>query len=322
MTLASYLALSIVLVACLTAVATAVRSVSRIWLRHWVERRLSGATTAELYLERPQQLVLAATTAVALTVLLSGVAIGSNAEMSGWARARIAAVYMFAVLALGQLLPRAIARRWPSAVIPPLLPVLRGLELLLKPLLILARRLTGEAARDAKTGEPDPDEALGELLREGELEGVGEHTEIAIIEGVVNFGEKRVAEVMTPRDEMFVVETQLDTLALAQRVAAGGYSRVPVVEGSIDHVLGFVHAFDMLKATEDAPPLRRIGETSPHAACNDLLFRMLREGQHLAVVKQDGKTLGLVTMEDLLEELVGDIRDEHDEPSAAPKDAS
>ncbi|MGQ0647520.1 MAG: CNNM domain-containing protein [Gemmatimonadaceae bacterium] len=320
MTVTTLLIVSIVVVASLTAVATAVRSVSRIWLRHWVERRLSGALTAELYLERPQQLILAATTAVAMTVCLAGISIGT--EMTGFMlRARTLLLYAIALLLFGQLIPRAVARRWPSAIIPPLLPVLRLIEFVLMPVLIVVRRLTGEAAKEAREDQRGDADTLGELLREGELEGVGEHTEIAIIEGVVHFGEKMVGEVMTGRDDIFAAEVSLAPRDLARGIAQGGYSRVPIYRESLDHIEGFVHAFDVLQALEGEPlPLRPVGLAAPSMTCNDLLFRMLRERKHLTIVQGNGgRTLGVVTLEDLLEELVGEIRDEHDEPTPGPR---
>jgi putative hemolysin len=310
------LVISIIIVASLTATASAVRSVSRIWLRHWVERRLSGAPAAALYLARPQRLILAATTGVALTVFAAGTFIGTSAPGTMLGRAEAIIGYALALLILGQLIPRAVARRWPSVIIPPLLPVLRVIEFALMPLLMIVRRLTGEALQEKQEAWDADTDTLGELLREGELEGVGGHTEIAIIEGVVHFGEKRVRDVMTPVAEVFAVEVTVPAAEIARRIAQSGYSRVPVYRGSLDHIEGMVHAFDVLGATEAGlPPLRPVGIAAPTTACNDLLFRMLRDRRHLTVVRrEDGTTAGIVTLEDLLEELVGDIRDEHDEP--------
>jgi len=141
------LVISIIIVASLTATATAVRSVSRIWLRHWVERRLSGAPAAALYLARPQRLILAATTAVALTVFAAGTFIGTAVPDRFTSRAEAIVTYALALLLLGQLIPRAIARRWPSVIIPPLLPVLRLIEFALMPLLMVVRLVTGEASQ-------------------------------------------------------------------------------------------------------------------------------------------------------------------------------
>jgi putative hemolysin len=276
-----------------------------------------------LYLTRPQRLILAATTAVAMTVFVAGTFIGTSVPGGVWGRTQALLAYAVTLLLFGQLLPRAVARRWPSVVIPPLLPVLRIIEFCLMPLLVVVRRFTGESAREARQRPATDDEALGALLREGELEGVGEHTEIAIIEGVVNFAGQTVGVVMTPRSQIYGVEIGVPPVELARRLAQSGYSRVPMYRHSLDHIEGFVHAFDVLQATDDeAPTLRPVGITTPEAPCNELLFRMLRERKHLTVVRNTaGETVGLVTLEDLLEELVGEIRDEHDEPEARRSDA-
>jgi putative hemolysin len=154
------------------------------------------------------------------------------------------------------------------------------------------------------------------LLREGELEGVGEREEIAIITGVVEFGEKIARDVMTPRAEVFGLPAEISAREIALGVAQSGYSRVPIYRGTLDDVVGIVHAFDVLKAGgERRPPIRPIASAGPEMPCTDLLFQMLRGRRHLAIVRDaTGRTVGLVTLEDLLEELVGDIRDEYDEP--------
>jgi putative hemolysin len=324
MTPAGLLLLTIVIVACLTAAATAVRSVSRIWLRHWVERRLRGAATAELYLERPQRLLLAATTGVAMTVFLAGTFIGTSVA-GPLPRARAIVLYALALLLAGQLVPRAVARRWSALLIPVLLPLLRLVEFAFLPVLALARRLTGETRREDATEEPSESEALEELLREGEMEGVGEHTEIAIIEGVVQFGSKTLGQVMTPRSEVFALDARTGAAEVARRAAQSGYSRVPIYRDSLDDVLGMLHAFDLLQMEDDElPRLRPVAVATTSMPANDFLFRMIRERRHLAVVRDEaGRLAGIVTLEDLLEELVGDIRDEHDDPAVAlPADST
>src|SRR5205085_10137622 len=125
--------LATLVVGTLTASAIAVRSVSRIWLRHWVERRLSGATLAELYLDRPQRLLVSAGTGVALAVFLAGAAVGTgdrDALQVVWRVAALAVV----ILAFGQLLPRAVARRWPAPLVPMLVPPLRVVDVAVSPL--------------------------------------------------------------------------------------------------------------------------------------------------------------------------------------------
>lgn len=323
MTWSVLLFVSIGVVAWLTAAATAVRSVSRIWLRHWVEQQLSGAGPAALYLERPHRMLLTATTAVSFTVFAAGVLIGASARSAPLAVAPGAIGYALVLLVAGQLLPRAIGKRFATTLIPILLPPLQLISQGLAPILRLVRRLTGERALDAARPTVSDDEALEELLREGELEGVGERTEIAIISGVVQFGEKRIRDVLTPRGDIFAVDEALSRDELTRRVAQANYTRVPVCRGSLDQIVGMVHVFDLLKQSNGARPrVRPVAFTRPQASCKELLFTMLRERKHLAVVRDDaGVTVGVVTLEDLLEELVGDIRDEHDEPVAPASSA-
>ncbi|MBK6488770.1 MAG: DUF21 domain-containing protein [Gemmatimonadetes bacterium] len=318
------LVVTIVVVACLTAAATAVRSVSRIWLRHWVERRLSGAKTAALYLQRPQRLLLAATTGVAMTVFLAGTFIGTSVPGGVLGRAQAIVVYALTLLLAGQLIPRAVARRWSVLLLPILLPILWLVQLLFMPILVLVRLLTGEARREETSEQASDAEVLEELLREGALEGVGEHTEIAIIEGVVQFGAKTLGQVMTLRRDVFAIDERTPPADVAHRVAQSGYSRVPIYRESLDQVVGMLHAFDLLQMEASEPPaLRPVAEATIGMPANDFLFRMLRERRHFAVVRDDaGQLAGIVTLEDLLEELVGDIRDEHDDPAPPTPPAS
>jgi putative hemolysin len=305
----------LVVVGWLTAGSMAVRSVSRIWLRHWAERRLRGAATALTYLERPQRLLIAANAGVALAVVIGGVLLGASLA---WDRVRFSvALLLFAVALLffGQILPRAIARRWPTALIPVLMPALRIAEVVAAPLLALGRAIARRMDPRDEVREDERDQ-IHDLLREGELEGVGERDEIAIITGVVEFGEKIVRDVMTPLRDVFALPVAMEPQQLAEAVASAGYSRVPLHAGDPGAIVGMVHVIDILKGGGDRVPVPRpTAEAADDALCTELLFRMLKTKRHLAVVKDAaGATVGIVTLEDLIEELVGDIRDEFDEP--------
>jgi len=315
MTLTVPLLIALGVMALLTAGGTAVRLVSRIWLRHWAERRLRGSVAAVTYLERPHRLLTAAGAGVALTLVVAGMSLGMSGQGAGVLLA--ATVFAGLVVLAGQLVPRAIARRWPSAVAAATLPVLRIADMVMMPLIAVgrwgARLVVRPAATVPSLEERDP---IQELLREGELEGIGERDEIAIISGVVEFSGKIVRDVMTPRSDIFALPDGVDPKTLAAQIAQSRYSRVPIYHGTLDQIVGMVHAFDVIKAHGDVPArLRPVAFSAPGAPCNELLFRMLRERLHLAIVRDEsGHALGLVTLEDLLEELVGDIRDEHDEP--------
>ena len=301
----------------LTAAATAVRSVSRIWLRHWAERQLSGAGAAALYLQRPQRLLLAAGTGIAATVFALGATVGIRE--SGFALVEHLLVASLSLLVAGQLLPRAIARRWATPLVPLLMPALRLLDWLCTPLLAFARVLVRPLTRRLIAVPRDDHDSLEDLLREGELEGVGEARESAIISGVVEFGRKQAHDVMTPRADIVAVERSLPAPEIARIIVQAKYSRIPVYERDLDHVVGMVHSFDVLAhPLSPVGALRKIAIAPADARCDELMRRMLRERLHLAVIRSAaGETLGLVSLEDLMEELVGEIRDEHDDPSSA-----
>ena len=131
--------------------------------------------------------------------------------------------------------------------------------------------------------------------------------ELEFISEVVEFGEKQVGEVMTPRTAVTAVDRELDALAMARLVAESGFSRVPVYQGTPDEIVGIVHVFDVLAtAGERWPELRPVVHVPAGKRCSELLFDMLAKQQHLAVVLDEhGGTIGIVTLEDLLEELVG-----------------
>ena len=310
------LALCIVTVGVLTAGGMAMRSVSRIWLRHLAEQELRGSRAAHAYLERPQRLIIAASSTVALVLVLSGGFLATDYARQPWRLALALAAYAAAMIVVGQLFPRAIARRFAPAVASLLSPLLQAAAMITGPI-VAASRIASRPFELVKGEDLVERDSIQDLLREGELEGVGEREEMDIITGVMSFGEKLVRDAMIPRDEIFAIERSASAREIAEEFATSAFSRVPVYERSIDHIVGMVHAFDVLKLAGERPPaLRPVATALDSTPCSEMLFRMLRRSQHLAIVKDEQqRTVGLVTLEDLLEELVGDIRDEHDEPA-------
>src|SRR5829696_7344047 len=212
--MAALFVVCLLMVAWMTAGAMAVRSASRIWLRHWAEQRLRGASSVMMYLERPQRLLASAHTGVALTVGFVGLWIGWHSALNEGVAMLGLAGYAAIVILFGHLVPRAIARRWPSIVIPVTMPVLRVVEVATAPLLSLGRSLAGVGDIGGETG-PSAHDAIQDLLREGEMEGVGKREEIAIISGVMEFGVKKVRDVITPRADIFAVPQNLDAHTVA-----------------------------------------------------------------------------------------------------------
>ena len=310
------LALLLLLVAWLTAASTSLRSASRMWLRDWVEQQLTGKVTAEAYVERLHQLLAAAGSAAALLAIVAGLAIGMRPASDGLGVIGEIVLFVLVVLVFGQLVPRAIARRWSSKLVPVLLRTLRAASALLSPVERLASAVATASVRP-RVNEQSRREGFEELLREGQLEGIGETQEIDIIAGVVQFGERVLHDVMTPRTAVFAVDIALSPLEMAAVIAQSGYSRVPVYRGSLDEIVGVVHVFDVFRdGGERMAPLRPVPHAPATKRVSEMLFEMLRGQFHFAVVVDEfGGTAGIVTLEDLLEELVGDIHDEHDEPA-------
>lgn len=313
-------------VALLTAGASAVRSVNRLWLRSWIERDDDiGFAPVQRFVERPKRLLVAAGTGVALAMFLAGAALALLNRGNAPRLAVDAIVLAGLILTFGQLLPRAIARRWATPLVPVFVPLLSSLAVVLAPFqqaahhaaLALARAVAPKSTALAEaTGASS--EGIEELLQDGTLDGLDASEELAIISGVVQLSGKTAADVMTARGDIFALEESLPTDEMARRIAQSAFSRVPVYRGTLDHPVGMLHAFDVfVESGQTRPALRPITEAPTSQPAGELLYALLRARRQLAIVRAtDGAVAGLVTLEDLLEELVGEIRDEHDEPSA------
>jgi CBS domain containing-hemolysin-like protein len=166
-------------------------------------------------------------------------------------------------------------------------------------------------------------EELAVLVAASREEGTIQGFAAELLSGVLDFGGREVTSVMVPRDRICWI-TATATAAEAEAVVLEhGHSRLPVVgAGGIDDVLGFLHAKDLLRLDQAVfeqplpPRLRRRMLVVPRErSLEDLLLAMRRSRVHFALVTEsDGTTAGIVTLDDLLEELVGDITDEPDQP--------
>ena len=127
---------------------------------------------------------------------------------------------------------------------------------------------------------------------------------------------------MTPRTDLVAIPEEASVEEVRQAFVQSGYTRIPVYRGTLDDMVGMVHAFDLFRLTPGDPmPVRPVAVAPASRSCGDVLLDMQRERRHLAVVLDEfGGTLGIVTLEDLLEAMVGEIVDE-DERVPAPRDA-
>jgi len=162
---------------------------------------------------------------------------------------------------------------------------------------------------------------LRTLWHEGAAVGATEGHDLSRVEGVIEFARRPSARVMTPRTEIIAVAHDADLATVRGVFSHSGYSRLPVYRGTLDDIIGMVHALDLLKLSPGggAPlPVLPVALAPASRSCGDLLLDMQRERRHLAVMLDEfGGTLGIVTLEDLLEELVGEAFGESSPVTAA-----
>ncbi len=229
-----------------------------------------------------------------------------------------------AMLVATYLLPLFLFRRtsgiWLHAVVGPI----RILGLVGRPLAKLVHGFESLLHLDREgRGEPasaDSVENVEAFITAGAEEGILEEEDRRLIHSVVAFGDKSVREVMTARPNIVAISVGKSLEDLRQLVLHEQYSRIPVYKDTIDNIIGFVHVRDMFELDPEvrqAKPLMEliravplVPETKPTSA---LLREMQHDGSHLVVVVDEyGNTAGLATMEDLVEEILGEIRDEHE----------
>ena len=204
------------------------------------------------------------------------------------------------------------------------LPAAKLLAISAKPLAAVVRGFQSllELNDDANGEDTSTDsvEHIEALITAGAEEGILEEGDRKLIHSVVAFGDKDVREVMTPRPNVVAISADRSVEDLRQLVIHEQYSRIPVYSGNIDNVIGFVHVRDIFeldaeerktKALQDV--MRVIPLVPESKPVSDLLREMQRDGAHMVIVVDEyGNTAGLATMEDLVEEILGEIRDEHE----------
>jgi CBS domain containing-hemolysin-like protein len=237
-----------------------------------------------------------------------------------------ALISWLAVLLLTYVIPQMLYRNTEGRWLLPLAPFLHATTLAVKPLTSLLGFFQSlvelTQADEDKPEEVHPAEQVEMLISAGKEEGLIEEGDRQLIQSVVAFGDKTVREVMTPRPNIVAIGEDKSLEDLRELVINEQFSRIPVYDGGIDNIIGFVHVRDMFELNEQdrkrkkigelVRPIRHVPETKP---VNQMLREMQQDGAHMAVVVDEyGNTAGLATMEDLVEEILGEIRDEH-EPS-------
>jgi putative hemolysin len=275
-----------------------------------------------------------------LGFLASAFAAGSLVQgMADWlatfgplrnAAAGIALVLITTLLTLftiifGELVPKQIGLAHAERVAMSTSRLLEWLGTVFGPLVTLLTWITRLIARlfraDVAADERISSEELRLIIEQGGEQGILEAEEEQMIHAVIELGDQRVHEVMVPRIAMVTLTTSVTMEEAVDTIIEQGHSRIPVYEDTIDEIVGILYAKDLLPFLKpgglEAPPLRSILRTPvfvPESmTVDDLLHELQRRKVHLAVVLDEyGGTAGLVTIEDLIEEIVGEIQDEYD----------
>ena len=225
------------------------------------------------------------------------------------------------VLIFGEVTPKSLAKEMPEKVATAVSPFLVVLMALMTPLTWLFTQWKKLLGHFVHSGEADTitEGELMTMVSEAEIDGELTDRESELIRSAIEFDDVEVEEILTPRVDVVAVEDDIPLEELAQTFAESGYSRLPVYHGTIDNIIGVVHEKDfyiarLKKATKIddlvVPTLYTTGSTQ----ISQLLRTLREQHHHLAVVVDEyGGTEGIITLEDILEELVGEIWDEHDE---------
>ena len=230
------------------------------------------------------------------------------------------------VVVCNQILPSLLFNRTQGKWVRPLVWPIRLLLWLITPVTVFVRFFFSVASLAEEPASPEEETAVDveALLEAGEEEGILEENDIDLVRSAVEFGDKLVREVMTPRPEVFAVKESITLEHFLNHLREHNFSRVPVYAGTLDNVTGIAFAHDLLQITDEEARTRTVASIKRPAVFvpettrgYELLREMQREKQHMRIVIDEyGGVAGLVTIEDLLEQIVGNIRDEHEVETA------
>jgi CBS domain containing-hemolysin-like protein len=231
-------------------------------------------------------------------------------------------VVLLAVVFCNQILPNLLFThtkgRWAARLVWPI----RLLLWIMTPITAVIRFFFSLAAlaEAPTTADEEPAPDVESLLEAGEEEGILEESDRELVRSAVEFGDKVVREVMTPRPQVFAVSQSITLERFLELLKEHNFSRVPVYDRTLDSITGIAFAHDLLQITDEEARTRTVASIQHPAVFvpetkrgYELLREMQREKEHMRIVIDEyGGVAGLVTIEDLLEEIVGDIRDEHE----------
>jgi putative hemolysin len=305
------------------AAEMAFASLNRNELRHMAAEQRRRGQLAETLLTEPARLLstLMVTKVLASSAVIVGVTFladhyGNGQWLGWWLAGGIALILVVQILSRAWVVGRE------ERVTVALASLVRVLAIVLSPITALLRRIGGGAVRKGAAPESVflSEDGLRFLLNVSDEQAVIEDEEKEMIASIFEFSDKLVREVMVPRMDMAAVSSDISMLEALEVILKAGHSRIPIYRDSIDNVQGVLYAKDLLKYLRDGRTDTPIGKIARPAyfipeskKVDELLQELQKRKVHMAVVVDEyGGTAGLVTIEDLLEEIVGEIQDEYD----------
>jgi CBS domain containing-hemolysin-like protein len=319
---------------------TALTALGEARARQTLEAGGRRARMLALWVEHPERVL--STLLIGNTLFNIGLgALGASvaADLSAWAGWNAAttvgaatAIVTVTVLFLAEILPKTQAKRHPVRIALLAIPVLRAMAWLLWPLSIAVTRVTGALLGALGGKAPQAPSVTSEeieyLIEMGTREGVLDEVKEELLNSVLEFADRVAKEVMVPRTRMVAVDVEAPAEQLVRIVTENPYSRMPVYQGSIDNVIGILLVRDIVPALRSdggqglslERTLKPAFFVPEQMKISRLLKEMQRRKTHIAIVVDEfGGTSGLVTLEDVIEEIVGEIQDEADAEAAPVK---
>jgi len=311
-----------------SASETALTAISEVKAKHLIEQHPRIAAGLRLWVARPTRV---------LTAILIGnnlVNIAASALATKIATQLIPdsglpvviGLMTFLVLVFGEVVPKSVVRARPEGYAMVATQVLRIFYYSIFPVTylfwLITRGTVSLAGGSLSRQGPSVTEAeIEHMVRIGQEEGEIEKEEKEMIHAVFEFGDTLVKEIMVPRTEMVAVDVGISLEGVGRTVAECGHSRIPVYRTRMDNIVGVLYVKDLLgieqledKRFDIATLLRPVYFVPETKRINELLKEFQRRRVHLAVVVDEyGGTSGIITLEDIIEQLVGDIRDEYDD---------
>ncbi len=322
------LILCIILSAFFSATETAYSASNRVRLKTLEGPRKVKAQLALSLLEKYDSLLTTvlignnivniAGTAIATILFTTRIMEGTSEEAGATAASAVMTVL---ILFLGEVGPKTLAKQQPEKYAMAVAPMIQVLMVLLKPLdwlFSLYRKLLAKLIKPVEE-ETQIEEELMTMIDEAQTEGDIEEDEGELIRSAIEFNDQNAADIMTPRVDVTAIEDTATLEEAAELFRKTWYSRIPVYHEDLDHIVGILNEKDFYKKTHDGcsriTDIMKEPVFSPATLSISNLLKQFRTSQtHLVILLDEfGGTEGIVTMEDVLEELVGEIYDEHDE---------